>query len=66
MTIIKRSADHHGDVLLRPVTGQQVSGHTLEVLEGESGSKVTKVPIDESKIRRGGRAVEGGGGGHGK
>lgn len=28
---------------------------------GQSGSKVTKVPIDENKIRRGGRAAWGGG-----
>lgn len=60
MTIIKRSADYHGDVLLRPVTGQQVSRHTLRCWRGARASKVTKVPIDESKIRRGGRAGGGG------
>lgn len=54
MTIIKRSADYHGDVLLRPVTVQQVSRHTRRCWRGESGSKVTKVPIDESQIRNGG------------
>lgn len=62
MTVIKRSADYHGDVLLRPVTSQQVARHTLRCWRGgESGSKVTKVPIDEGQIRRGGRAAWGGG-----
>lgn len=65
ITVIKRSADYHGDVLLRPVTSQQVTRHTRRCWRGQSGSKVTKVPIDENKIRRGGRAVWGGGWGRG-
>lgn len=33
---------------------------------GQSGSEVTKVPIDENKIRRGGTEGWGDKGGHGK
>lgn len=65
MTIIKRRVDYHGDVLLRPVTSQQVTKHTLRCWRGwwgQSDRKVTKVPIDENKIRGGGRAVRGRGG----
>lgn len=37
-------------MLLRAVTSQQVTRHTLRCWRGEGGSKVTKVPIDERKI----------------
>lgn len=71
MTIRKRSDDHHRDLLLRPVTSQWVTKHTLRrwtgwVVGEQSGSKVTKVPIDENKIGRGGTVGLEGEGGHGK
>lgn len=54
----KRSDDYRGDLLLRPVASQRVTKHTLRrwMGGGQSGRKVTKVPIDENKIRRGGTA----------
>lgn len=61
MTKTKRSSDDRRDRLLCPVTSQRDTKDTLRRwtgwVEGQSGSKVTKVPIDENKIRR--RGMEG-------
>ena len=54
----KRSSDDGRDLLLCPVTNQWVNERNLRQwtgwVGGQSGGEVTKVPIDENKIRRGG------------